>query len=91
MKNTHFMSTVKIGPKGQIVIPIEIRKMFDLEPGDNLLIMADINRGIGIQKQSVLENISNMVFSSGEGVPPEISPDFANAVKTAIEKGSAEK
>ena len=28
-----FMTTVRIGPKGQIVIPKEVRAMFGLEPG----------------------------------------------------------
>ena len=30
-----FMTTVRIGPKGQIVIPKEVRAMFGLEPGDS--------------------------------------------------------
>ena len=30
----YYMSSVKLGPKGQIVIPKEARAMFGLEPGD---------------------------------------------------------
>ena len=37
----YFMSSVKIGPKGQIVIPKEARAMFGLEPGDTLVLLAD--------------------------------------------------
>lgn len=44
-----YMATVKIGPKGQIVIPKEVRDMFSLEPGDSLLLMADKGQGIAIQ------------------------------------------
>ena len=36
-----FMTTVRIGPKGQIVIPKEVRAMFGLEPGDSLILLAD--------------------------------------------------
>ena len=36
-----FLTTVKIGPKGQIVIPKEVRDMFSLNTGDSLLLMAD--------------------------------------------------
>lgn len=41
-----FMSTVKLGPKGQIVIPKEVREMFGLEPGDSLLLLADAKRAL---------------------------------------------
>ena len=34
-----FMTTVRIGPKGQIVIPKEVRAMFGLEPGDSLILL----------------------------------------------------
>lgn len=36
-----FMSSVKVGEKGQIVIPKEVREMFNIEPGDMLLLLAD--------------------------------------------------
>ena len=43
-----FMSSVKVGEKGQIVIPKEVREMFNIEPGDMLLLLADKERGIAI-------------------------------------------
>ena len=36
-----FMAPVKVGPKGQIVIPAEVREMFGIRPGDTLLLLAD--------------------------------------------------
>lgn len=39
-----YMTTVKVGPKGQIVIPAEVREMFGIEPGDQLLLLADTGR-----------------------------------------------
>ena len=36
--------TVTVGTKGQIVIPKEAREVFDIKPGDHLLILADENR-----------------------------------------------
>ena len=42
-----FMSSVKVGEKGQIVIPKEVREMFGIEPGD-MLLLADQKRGIAI-------------------------------------------
>lgn len=43
---------VKMGPKGQIVIGKEIREMFNLNPGDGIVVLADKNQGIAIMKES---------------------------------------
>ena len=46
---------VKIGEKGQFVIPKEARDMFDLQPGATILVLGDAERGLAIlprQKQS---------------------------------------
>lgn len=43
-----FLSTVRVGDKGQIVIPKEVRELFEIEPGDNLLLLADKEKGIAI-------------------------------------------
>lgn len=37
----HFFGSVTVGERGQVVIPAEARKRFDIEPGDKLLIMSD--------------------------------------------------
>lgn len=46
-----YMTTVKVGPKGQIVIPAEVREMFGIEPGDQLLLLADTEQGIALPAQ----------------------------------------
>lgn len=43
-----FLSTVRVGDKGQIVIPKEVREMFEIEPGDSLMLLADKDKGIAI-------------------------------------------
>lgn len=43
-----YVTTIKIGPKGQIIIPKEVREMFGYNPGDVILLMADKNQGVGI-------------------------------------------
>ena len=35
-----FLSTVKVGEKGQIVIPKPARDMFSIKPGDTVLLLA---------------------------------------------------
>lgn len=60
-KNDHFISTVKIGPKGQIVIPKEVRDMFSLSSGDQLVLLADKNHGIALQRIECLNDIVNSI------------------------------
>lgn len=64
LKN-NFIATVKIGPKGQIVIPKEVRDMFELSSGDSLVLLADKSRGIALQKSECLNDI---VHSIVEGI-----------------------
>lgn len=40
--------TATVGTKGQIVIPKEARDMFNIKPGDTLLILGDVNHGLAI-------------------------------------------
>lgn len=47
-KGKHFFGMVKVGDKGQIVIPVKARKLFHIEPGDNLLILGDEAQGLAI-------------------------------------------
>lgn len=54
--------TVKVGEKGQIVIPKEARDVFDIKPGDTLIILGDIKQGIAIPPKASLGNLLENVF-----------------------------
>ena len=49
-----YAATVRVGEKGQIVIPKGVRDLFDIKPGDTLLVLADQKQGIAITKDDVL-------------------------------------
>ena len=49
-----FAGTVRVGEKGQIVIPKRARDLLDIRPSDTLLVLADKTRGIAITKDDVL-------------------------------------
>jgi len=48
-----FIVSVKVGPKGQITIPVEARKMFDIKEGDTLMVMGDKNKGLALLKDDI--------------------------------------
>ena len=64
----HYMASVRLGPKGQIVIPKEAREMFGLESGDLLVLLADSDRGIALQTMDKLDPVLRRVFN---GMQPE--------------------
>ena len=62
----HLFGMVRIGEKGQIVIPKEARQIFGVQPGDTLLILGDEETGIIITKPDVLRDAANEIFGKME-------------------------
>lgn len=52
-----FIVSVKVGPKGQITIPVEAREMFDIKVGETLMVIGDKERGIALVKADALYEI----------------------------------
>ena len=57
-----FAASVKMGPKGQIVIPKGARDLLGIRPGDTVLILADSDRGIAILPGTALNDIIKAGF-----------------------------
>ena len=55
--------TVKIGEKGQFVIPKEAREMFDLHPGAEILVLGDEKQGIAILPKAKQSEFIAKIFS----------------------------
>ena len=49
-----YAGIARVGEKGQIVIPKGVRDLFDIRPGDTLLVLADKKQGIAITKDEIL-------------------------------------
>lgn len=56
--------TVTVGDKGQIVIPKQARDVFDIKPGDTLVILGDEKRGLAIPPKAMFETFSQAVFET---------------------------
>ena len=66
MDKNKYIGISKVGEKGQIVIPKEARDMFDIKPGDSIVVLCDKKKGIALVKSDVIESLSNKVFDKKE-------------------------
>ena len=54
--------TATVGEKGQIVIPKQARDLFEIKPGDTLLLLGDEKRGIAIPPKGFFAEIFGIAF-----------------------------
>ena len=66
MDKDKFVGISKVGEKGQIVIPKEARDMFDIKPGDSIIVLCDKTKGIALVKFDVIEDLSDKIFPKGD-------------------------
>lgn len=60
--NGKYAWMVKIGEKGQFVIPKEARDMFDLQPGSTILVLGDVKRGLAILPREAQSEFISRIF-----------------------------
>lgn len=59
--------TATVGEKGQIVIPKQARDIFNIKPGDTLLILGDEKRGIAIPRKDAFSDLFAAAFNDQDG------------------------
>jgi AbrB family looped-hinge helix DNA binding protein len=57
---------VKIGEKGQFVIPKEAREVFGFQPGEEIIVLGDVNRGIAILPREMQKEYIARLFEQTE-------------------------
>jgi len=58
--------TAKVGDRGQIVIPKEARELFNIKPGDTLLILGEENKGLIVSRPELLRDLADQIFQHDE-------------------------
>ena len=66
IKDDRFIVSVKVGPKGQITVPAEARKMFDIKEGDTLMVLGDRQRGLALVKSDAFYALMEGGFMSND-------------------------
>ena len=64
--NGKFAWMVKIGEKGQFVIPKEAREIFDLMPGMEILVLGDREKGLAILPRERQEEFLQKIITASE-------------------------
>jgi AbrB family looped-hinge helix DNA binding protein len=54
--------TAKVGDRGQIVIPKQARELFNIQPGDTLLIIGEENKGLIVSRPELLRDLADEIF-----------------------------
>lgn len=62
MNKDMFVGICKVGEKGQIVIPKEARDMFNIKPGNSIVVLCDKEKGIALVKADVIESLTDKLL-----------------------------
>ncbi len=65
-KGKYIFGMVKVGERGQVVIPKEAREKFDIKPGDSLLVLGDEEKGIALVKADLMKSFALKILESLE-------------------------
>lgn len=64
--------TVKVGERGQVVIPSKAREDFNIKPGDLLLVVAGRRRGgLGLVKADAMKEFATRILKGLEMQEPQ--------------------
>ena len=56
--------TAKVGDRGQIVIPKEARELFNIQPGDTLLILGESDAGLIVSRPEALNDLADKLLNT---------------------------
>ncbi len=63
MDKNKYVGICKVGEKGQIVIPKEARDMFEIKPGDSIIVLCDKRKGIALVKAEEIEDLTDKMLN----------------------------
>lgn len=86
-KGKHMFGVVKVGERGQIVIPKEARELFQIKPGDMLMALGDEvgpYPGLAFIKNEIFMEMLGKVMEQAS--PEDLESEFERDVKNGMSK-----
>ncbi|NJF24622.1 AbrB/MazE/SpoVT family DNA-binding domain-containing protein [Thermococcus sp. Bubb.Bath] len=62
-KGKYIFGTVKVGQRGQVVIPKEAREVFNIKTGDLLLVVGDEAKGLALVKAESMKKLALSILN----------------------------
>ena len=66
VKGKHMFGLVTVGDKGQIVIPVQARRVFHIQPGDQLMVLGDEDRGLALVDARFFMQVAEVMHNGGK-------------------------
>ena len=89
-KGKKFYGSVTVSERGQIVIPAEARKDFDIKTGDKLLVLADLERGIVFTKANFMLQMIEGTLNAMQKIESIIKPKGKNKSQKGSKNGKTQ-
>jgi len=74
-KGKKFYGSITVSERGQIVIPVDARKDFDIKTGDKLLVLADLEKGIVLTKANFMLQMMEGTLAAMQKIESVIKPE----------------
>ena len=62
----HIFGLVTVGEKGQIVIPVQARRVFNIKPGDQWMVLGDENQGLALMDARFFLKAAEVIEHGGK-------------------------
>lgn len=66
MQGKYIFGTVTVSERGQIAIPAKARRIFDIRPGDELMLLGDIRQGLALMRADFFLEAFRQMGKKGE-------------------------
>lgn len=63
MDKNKYIGICRVGEKGQIVIPKEVRNIFNINSGDSIIVLCDKEKGIALVKSDIIEDFTDKILN----------------------------